>query len=103
MKTHAIYCKHKVNRWSNIEGHRSCIPDPMHHPYSCSIEASKPRVVITTNSQPKLVKPIIFQHFRFNRWMEGRGGWQKLNSIGVGGLHCNGNRANIGQSGHILY
>ncbi len=34
-------------------------------------------------TQPKLVKPIIFQHFRFNRWMEGRGGWQKLNSIGV--------------------
>ena len=30
-----------------------------------------------------LVKPILFQHFRFNRWMEGRGGWQKLNSIGV--------------------
>ena len=54
-------------------------------------------------TEPKLVTPIIFQHFRFNRWMEGRGGWQKLNSIGVGGLHCNGNRANIGQSGHILY
>ena len=83
MKTYAIYCQTKVNRWSNIEGQRSCIPDPMHHPYSCSTEALKPRVIITTNSQPKLVKPIIFQHFRFNRWMEGRGGWQKLNSIGV--------------------